>query len=426
MINNNIYQSNNNNTTTSNNNNITGLLLSVFVAPITGNNSNIFQSNSNVSQSNNNVIQNNSVSGGNTYANTGNVVQTTTTNGFTNGNYVSGAPSSSNVVQTNTTGGAPSGSYVTGGAPTGGNVVQSNNVSTIPSVNLGGYMNDVTNPSTFTGGYPAASPYPMGASQYPMSNMLGGPMSNLAGNFMSFLSNLGNLFGNDSGNDSGDDSEDSSDHEHPHHPDNDSNDLANGIASILGNDDNGGNDKDHGKDSGKNHGTGKPIDVSNDSKGEWGDPHFDLKGQDGKALKFDHKGKNGHTYNLFSGSGFNVNGTYDASGDPKAPQKVGKADIQVGDDKVSYNKDGQAELNGKKLKEGSKETLQDGSNLEYKDKKLTLTGPDGQSIDLTNSDGIIVKPKGHFDDAGGIIGTAMANNKNLSSKECEKFDITNN
>lgn len=50
--------------------------------------------------------------------------------------------------------------------------------------------------------------------------------------------------------------------------------------------------------------------ISQDSRGAWGDPHYDLVGLNGERIKFDHMGVKGNTYNIFEGDNLKVEGTY--------------------------------------------------------------------------------------------------------------------
>ncbi len=170
------------------------------------------------------------------------------------------------------------------------------------------------------------------------------------------------------------------------------------------------------------------TECAEEGKGAWGDPHYHLTGEDGTEIKFDHKGKNDHTYNIFEGDGIQVGGKYVEAPDPKNPQVIGVANVSLGEDNLKFDKDGNASINGKKLEKGTTRTLGDGSKVEFDDNgQITITTPDGNSkIQLRAEDnGITVDPSGTFTNAGGIIGTAVSENRALSKNECEAFDVTN-
>ncbi len=166
--------------------------------------------------------------------------------------------------------------------------------------------------------------------------------------------------------------------------------------------------------------------IPEDSKGEWGDPHFDLKGSNGERIDFDHKGVDGHTYNLFSGDGFQIDGKYAPYHDTNNPQVVGEVRISTGNDMVSYDREGNTQLNGQSVKDGIHK-LDSGSLLSVKgeDVRLISSEKDANIKIKAESSGITVDPEGDFNNAGGIIGTAVSQNRALSNEECDQFDVTN-
>jgi hypothetical protein len=164
------------------------------------------------------------------------------------------------------------------------------------------------------------------------------------------------------------------------------------------------------------------IEVCDDSKGAWGDPHYETVGKDGKKIKFDHDGQTGHTYNVFSGDGYQVKGLYGKNG--KAGNDIINTKIEAGKDTIEYSVDGKTKINGKVIKNGDV-TLTDGTKVAVNGKNMTLVSKEGDSsIKFNNSDGISVDPKGKFSNLGGILGTAINTNKALTEKEANKFDLT--
>ncbi len=167
--------------------------------------------------------------------------------------------------------------------------------------------------------------------------------------------------------------------------------------------------------------------IPDDGKGAWGDPHYHLKGEDGNDIKFDHKGKDNHTYNVFKGDNFQVDGKYvPYAKDPDNPQVIGKARVTAGDDIITFDKKGAATLNDKPLNAGEYD-LKDGTHVAYKGKQMILDSPEKDSnIRLkAESSGITVDPAGEFTNPGGIIGKAVTENKELTNEEANKFDVTN-
>lgn len=175
-----------------------------------------------------------------------------------------------------------------------------------------------------------------------------------------------------------------------------------------------------------NQGTGKDINVHKDSRGEWGDPHYHLKGSDGKDINFDHKGKDNHIYHIFSGDNLRIDGKYIPFKDPNNPQIVGDVNVQAGKDAVQFTKEGDLKINGEAKKDGTY-TLADGTKVVAKGKKIDLITPDndGSKVTITadGGSGMTVDPEGKFKNSDGIIGKAISENRTLSKEECEKFDM---
>ena len=157
----------------------------------------------------------------------------------------------------------------------------------------------------------------------------------------------------------------------------------------------------------------------------WGDPHYQAKGADGTTdINFTHNGTTGDTYNVFQGDGLEVDGKYGLDG--YDVNKILDANIKDGSDLINYNVNGETSINGKKVNDGETITLADGTKITQKGTNMTLDTQDGNSsIGFRNNDGICLDPTGKFTNIGGILGTAIAQNKNLTEEEANKFDITN-
>jgi len=162
---------------------------------------------------------------------------------------------------------------------------------------------------------------------------------------------------------------------------------------------------------------------------EWGDPHFEATGADGKTkIKFDHKGEKDHTYNVFQGDGYEVDAKYADWSDPKNPRIMTQTRIQAGADTIEFTKDGKSTINGQVIKDGSTVKLNDGTKVNVKAGAMTIESRDGDGakINLTSQSGYInVSQAGKFSNLGGIMGTAIAKNKGLTEEEANKFDVTN-
>jgi len=161
----------------------------------------------------------------------------------------------------------------------------------------------------------------------------------------------------------------------------------------------------------------------------WGDPHFVAKGKDGKTdIQFDQKGKVGDTYNVFKGDGLEVDAKYKDAGNNTGMCEMGEAKVNAGADKIDFKDSGVATINGQAMKDGDNITLKDGTKVALNGKVATITSNkgDGGQIKLDASAGYInVNPSGKFSGLGGILGTAIDQNKNLTEDECNKFDLTN-
>lgn len=156
----------------------------------------------------------------------------------------------------------------------------------------------------------------------------------------------------------------------------------------------------------------------------WGDPHYNAKGKDGKTdINFTHNGKTGDTYNVFKGDGYEVDGQYGLAGNDI--NKILDAKIRAGADLIDYNVNGQTSINGKALEDGSTITLNDGTKVTKQGANMIMETRDGNSkISFKNNDGICLDPTGKFGGLGGILGTAIDQNRNLSEEEANKFDLS--
>lgn len=162
-----------------------------------------------------------------------------------------------------------------------------------------------------------------------------------------------------------------------------------------------------------------------DKANVWGDPHYHLVGKDGKDIKFDHCGEAGKTYNVFSGDNLQIDGLYAPYGDK--PCVIDTATVRAGSDVLTFNKSGEAALNGQKLEQKSG-VLRDGTKYELNGKTLTVTPNDGTGkVNIVAQDTeMTVDPDGKFANLGGIVGTAISENRALSEEEANKFEIANN
>lgn len=159
----------------------------------------------------------------------------------------------------------------------------------------------------------------------------------------------------------------------------------------------------------------------------YGDPIYNLTGKNGKKVYFQHKGKSGHTYNIFQGDGYEVDGKYGNLGNPVKP--IVSTKIKAGADTIEYKatnaKNGKTRLNGEVLKDGSY-TLKDGTVLDIKKGKAVINSREGDAkISMSYYiDGIRVTPTGDFGNMGGIMGTAIDQSRKLSEKEANTYDVT--
>lgn len=164
------------------------------------------------------------------------------------------------------------------------------------------------------------------------------------------------------------------------------------------------------------------IDINGNSVGVWGDPHYNVVSADGSNIKFDHKGTAGETYNVFSGDNLQVDGLY-------GPYSTGycvitEARVKAGNDVVNFTAGGAAEINGETIKKGNY-TLADGSKVVYDGTKISITASDGSgTVDISGSDYLTIDPSGQFSNLGGIMGTAIAENRTLSEDEANSFDVS--
>jgi hypothetical protein len=173
-------------------------------------------------------------------------------------------------------------------------------------------------------------------------------------------------------------------------------------------------------------GGNKEIDIDEDSTGGWGDPHYDLIGANGDPIHFDHKGVDYHNYQLFTGDSIRVDGEYVPAHNPLAPQVIGSTTAYLGNDVVTFTKDGSATLNGEALDNGTY-MLEDGTEVVKRDDVLSIIPNDGSGVVDISAKGnseITVDPSGKFRNLGGIIGKSIKESRPLSKAECDAFDLT--
>jgi hypothetical protein len=184
-----------------------------------------------------------------------------------------------------------------------------------------------------------------------------------------------------------------------------------------GKDKNGKDKNDKCKDS--------SYDISDDSKGAWGDPHFDIKIGGGKHIKFDHKGINGNWYRIFTGDNFDIIGKY-APWNGALPQIIDTTKIKAGSDLIIFNASGKATLNGKDIKVGTY-VLKDGTVVEFKSAaQMKLISPEKDSnvtIYCRSGKYQDIDPSGKFNKLGGIIGKAIKEGRALTNAECDMFNV---
>ena len=163
--------------------------------------------------------------------------------------------------------------------------------------------------------------------------------------------------------------------------------------------------------------------IISDNTNVWGDPHYEVTGKNGEEIKFDHHGKAGNTYNVFSGDNLKIDGTYAPFGNE--PCIINKTTIQAGNDVMTFNKEGQAALNGETLEQGTG-TLRDGTTYNLEGKVLSVTPNDGTGTVNIKAQGnaMTIDPDGEFRGLGGIIGTAINESKGLTEEEANKFDVS--
>jgi len=164
--------------------------------------------------------------------------------------------------------------------------------------------------------------------------------------------------------------------------------------------------------------------ITVDDKGIWGDPHYTATGADGKTkINFTHDGKTGDTYNVFEGDGYEIEGKYGLAGNNI--NKILDTTIKAGNDSIGYNVKGEVTINGETIKDGATVKLNDGTKVTKNGKSMILESREGDSkVEFKNNDGICLDPSGKFSNLGGILGTAISENRNLSEEEANKFDIT--
>lgn len=158
--------------------------------------------------------------------------------------------------------------------------------------------------------------------------------------------------------------------------------------------------------------------------GEWGDPHFDFINKEGSDVSFTDYGSIGSTYKIFQGDNLQIYGNYSfySSG---APCVVGDTIIKAGSQTINYDSYGKVTIDGNTINAGSG-TLNDGSTYNYQNGTLVINANDGTgAVTFTNGGGYCnIDPSGQFANLGGILGTAIADDRALTEDECKSFLVT--
>lgn len=95
-------------------------------------------------------------------------------------------------------------------------------------------------------------------------------------------------------------------------------------------------------------GAANPVEVKHGRV--WGDPHF--VGADGG--NYDVQGEAGKTYNILSDQGLQVNARFDEWDESGSGKTImGEIGISLGDDQISFDKEGALKINGEEVKEGT-------------------------------------------------------------------------
>ncbi|MEB3206798.1 MAG: VWD domain-containing protein [Vampirovibrionales bacterium] len=115
----------------------------------------------------------------------------------------------------------------------------------------------------------------------------------------------------------------------------------------------------------------------------WGDPHF--VGFDGE--QFDVQGEEGKTYNIITDKNYLFNARFDRYTNP-GTTIMGEVYVQVGDQKLTFDKNGKATLNGKDLTKGQKVQFNDKEYAEFNEKgELVIHSKEYESKFITNHPG---------------------------------------
>ncbi len=168
----------------------------------------------------------------------------------------------------------------------------------------------------------------------------------------------------------------------------------------------------------------------------WGDPHFEMTNSKGELLTTDHKGIDGHTYNILDtskGDGLVVDAKYVPFTDPDNPQVMGTVRVASGNDELLFDRDGNATLNGQALEAGKEYHMEDGTKIVYKeDGNIDVTSKEGDAtINLMKQDGYLdvgiaegSKLGNGNQKIGGVIGALYENRDNLAAVDSPNGRIT--
>jgi hypothetical protein len=171
-------------------------------------------------------------------------------------------------------------------------------------------------------------------------------------------------------------------------------------------------------------------------RGAWGDPHFEIQNSKGEKVTVNHKGEDGHAYNILDtskGDGLVIDARYAPYADTNNPQVMDKVRVQAGNETLNYDKDGNAVLNGQKLEKNKEYNLKDGSKLKIldngnvdvisreKDATIHLTREKSDKMDDYY---INIDPEGKLGNGnkeiGGILGIVKQKDGKITEEELKK------
>lgn len=159
----------------------------------------------------------------------------------------------------------------------------------------------------------------------------------------------------------------------------------------------------------------------------YGDPHYSIN-YDGKQIRFDHHGINGHTYLLFAGNNVSVEGIYVPTQNPDAPQVIGVVIIRFSEssglEPISWDLAAKQATIGSKAIESGVSRISDGISIIFDMNGLSVAVNDGMLSFWNEGSSFSFSPSGTFRFLDGILGRAMAERRALTNEECEKFDVS--